>query len=359
MTIKSKEICQVCNSTNLVKFNSYKHHCYACGDCNSIHHVKKNGKYFLEWFLPVKLLSKLLPREAVLRLFHAPPEGFKPSEFYDGYANEALYNNKIKLSQIHQLTDLLEIQNIDISEFSVLDISGGPGVLVQALKEKCKRAVVTEYSETSVNQMKKSLNIEAVKFDYLNDELEEVLDSKYDLVLIRSSIIFCSDIDKLMESISKILNPNGYILLETIIPTLGEVFWWQQMEYKFPIIYSQMSLESIFYRSGYILKDGYRDYGSYIGIKSRGEKGRGLGRFLFTWLIDYPMVLFYYIICRKSKIPIDTSLKHKFLTQLWQRNESNNSYMKINMANYKIGDDNKSPHFSYIYNNYLKNKRSI
>lgn len=356
MTQNKIKICPVCGSQSLSKFNSYKHKCYACNDCNSIYHEKKTGRYFFEWIFPSKLLVKILPRPAYMRLFHAPSEGFPPSEFYDGYANKSLYEDPLKLSQVEQLLDQFNINNIDISKSEILDISGGPGVLAAGLKNLCKRMVVTEYSQTSVDSMKKHLDVNAVKFDYLNDQLENVVEGKFDIILVRSSIIFCHDLEKLLKSISKILRSGGFFLIETITPTLGEVFWWQQMEYKFPIIYSQMSIENSMHRMGYKLKYGYREYGSYVGIKWRGEKKKGFGRMLFTWMIDYPMVLFYYFMAQKSKIPIDQSLRHKFLTQLWQKEPENNSMEKTEMGHYEIGNENHSPHFAYNYNGYLKKK---
>ena len=116
--------CPVCGSYDMVKFNSYKHKCYACTDCNSVSHIKKPGRYLLEWLLPVRILSRVLPRAAVLRLFHAPSEGFPPSEFYDGYTDKSLYQNPVKLSQVDQLLDIFHVNNIDINNSEILDISG-------------------------------------------------------------------------------------------------------------------------------------------------------------------------------------------------------------------------------------------
>jgi ubiquinone/menaquinone biosynthesis C-methylase UbiE len=346
--------CPVCESKSIIKFNSYKHKCNACTDCNSVHHVKKSGRYLLEWFLPVRILSKILPRAAVLRLFHAPSEGFPPSEFYDGYTNKLLYKNPVKLSQVDQLLDIFDVNNIDIKNCEILDISGGPGIVASGLKDKCCRMVVTEYSQASVDAMNHNLGVKAVKFDYLDDNLENVVEGKFNIVLVRSSIIFCNDFEKLLQSISKVLHPGGHILIQTIVPTLGEVFWWQQMEYKFPIIYSQMAIERSLYRLGCRLNYGYREYGSYESVKSRSSNRLGLSGKLFTWLIDYPMVLAYYLIARKSKIPIDQSLRHKFLTQLWQLDSPSDSlHSPAKMLHFKDGNSNQSPDFYRVYNGYL------
>jgi hypothetical protein len=141
-------------------------------------------------------------------------------------------------------------------------------------------------------------------------------------------------------------------LVETIMPTLGEVFWWQQMEYKFPIIYSQETIEKYFYKHGFSFLAGYRDYGSYIGIKGRSTKGvlqKG-----YTWLIDYPMVLFYYFFARRSKPAVDQGLHHKMLTQIWERTDSAPKVQSQPYRNYDSGPRNQSSHFAYRYNGYLK-----
>ncbi len=304
----------------------------------------------LEWFLPWRQLSKILPRQAALRLFHAPENGFMPSEFYDGYANLELAQDEMRKSKVQQITDIFKKNNISLSDKKILDVSGGPGEVAYGFKEQCSKFVVTEYSQTSVTAMKNGLGVDAVKFDYISDDLSEIVDDTFDVVMIRSSIIFCSDLGGLLLSINKVLKPEGLLLLETITPSLGEVFWWQQMEYKFPVIYSQMAIESAFVEAGFSLMFGYRETGSYEAVKWRGQKT--LGRRIFTWLVDYPMVLIYWFFAPKRRIPIDTSLDHKFLTQLW-RNKAPDNSIKVELSTYRIGGQNRSPHYSCIYNGYL------
>ena len=345
--------CPVCSSRASVKFNSYKHHCYACYDCNSIFHKKKEGKYLLEKILPARFLSKIIPNKASLRLFHEYDNLKKPADFYDVYTSEKLLKDPVKISRVQLLRDQLDLAGIDIKNKTILDISGGPGNVAAAIKDICKDITVTEYSEVSVEYMKKNLNINAIVFDYSKDKLSEITTTKYDLILIRSSIIFCDHLEKFIESAKQILNEDGYILLETILPTLGEVFWWQQMEFKFPIIYSQMAIEKIMYKFGFTLTYGYREYGRYEPIKKRCHKG--IGRILFTWLIDYPMMISYYLMANKSKIPIDQSLNHKCMVQIWQNKHIFESSKSPEMNHYVPGEECKSPDYSYVYNGYLKN----
>jgi len=291
-----------------------------------------------------------------LRLFHAPIKKFDPSEFYDGYKKQSLNPSSIKISQADQIYDILNLNNINLQNLEILDISGGPGVVASKFKDKCKRIIVSEFSDISVKAMRENLNVDALKFDYEKDKIEKVVNGKFDLVMIRSSMIFCKDFDKFLVSLSKVLKPEGYVLIQTIVPTLGEVYWWQQMEFKFPIIYSQMAIEKFFYKNGFNLLYGYREYGSYISIKKRSVGKYGLLGHLFTWLIEFPMVLIYYSLAKKNKIPIDQSLKHKFLTQLWKFSEKKENFTNspdiINFDN--SSTDHQSPDFYQKYNGFLK-----
>jgi 2-polyprenyl-3-methyl-5-hydroxy-6-metoxy-1,4-benzoquinol methylase len=347
----SNSVCPVCSSTNLTLFNSYKHHCRACNDCNAIFHNKKKSKYFLEYLLPRSLCKRVLPRQAFLRLFHDIGD-FVPSDFYDVYAKECLVESQFRKSEVDQLVDQFGAIDITFDGKSILDISGGPGIVAKYLKSKCARFVVTEYSEIATRAMAEVLGVETVRFDYANDQLDKMFAETFDIVLVRSSIIFCPTLDQFVSSLVKILKPGGFVLVETILPTLGEVFWWQQMEYKFPIIYSQETIEKYFYKNGFSLKYGYREYGSYTAVKRRGTKT--LARKLFTWLIDYPMVLAYYWVARKSRIPIDQKLHHKMLTQIWQKADSGQKDMNMRYGNYVADDGNESTHFEFTYNGYLR-----
>lgn len=345
--------CPVCNSVNLFRFNSYKHHCYACGDCNSVAHVKKDGRYLLEYVLPAVLLRKILPRQVCLRLFHAPKE-FESAKFYDIYAQACQDENDLRRSEVDQLRDQFALIGVDLAGKSVLDISGGPGFVGKHLSSACKKVVVTECCDEAARAMADTLGINAVKYDYSTDALENLFQEQFDVVLLRSSIIFCPDLDKLVASLRKVIHSEGYVLVESIIPSLGEVFWWQQMEFKFPIIYSQQHIEKCFYKHGFSLRLAYREYGSYLKNKWRG--GRSLSHRLFTWLIDFPMMGAYYMLARKSRVPIDQRLHHKMLTQIWRSKNSQGEDGEVFTANYRAGVDSRSTHFSFVYDGYLKRK---
>jgi len=350
----STSTCPMCHSYNVRSFNSYKHYCFACGDCNGVFHVKKQGRYLFEYIFPSSLARKLLPEKAFLRLFRGP-EDYKPSSFYEVYKAECANPNDIRKSEVHELKDNLELVDVRFDNKAVLDISGGPGLVIKELNGVARRAVVTEYNEEATEAMGALLGVEAYKFDYITDSLDEIFQEKFDIVLLRSSIIFCDQLERLILSIDRILNEGGYVLVETITPTLGEVFWWQQMEYKFPVIYSQEFIEKVFYKHGYSLLVAHREYGDYVSNKWR--RRTKIARKLFTWLIDYPMMLAYYFMAPKRKIPIDQRSHHKMLTQIWKKQHFKDGDPAPIYRNTQIGDDAQSTHFTQVYNGWLNRKK--
>ena len=341
--------CLICNSENLTRIRTYKHFCFVCNDCNNLFHIKKN-KYLFEWILPRSICQRVLPERVFLHLFHKKEE-LNDSDFYSRYAEECKNITERRKSEAIQLIDTFKVNNIQLDRKVMLDISGGPGYICKELNSICAKCIVTEFSEISTRAMSEVLNIEAVKFDYNCDQLQNLFNIKFDIVMLRSSIVFCNNLDQLITSLKTILKPTGHVFLETIIPTLGEVLWWQQMEYKFPFIYSQETIEKLFYKHNFSRIYGQRDYGSYLKYFKKLRKGI-LPR-LFLYVIEYPLVLLYYFLAKKNKISIETNLKHKMLTQIWQKTESTFNVQEKSYRNYYIGHENHSIHFGSIYSNYL------
>jgi 2-polyprenyl-3-methyl-5-hydroxy-6-metoxy-1,4-benzoquinol methylase len=323
-----------------------------CSDCNSVSHEKKR-KYFLEYFLPRKYFQRILPSKAFLRLFSDRGE-VSNSKFYDSYVPESKILSDWRLSEWNQLIDTLNYFHYDWAGKRILDVSGGPGYVGKKFNDhNDTHCLVTEYSEESVDEIQRVFNIPILKFDYNSDSLECIIDQKFDLILLRSSIIFCSDLRSFIHSVSRLLNPGGCVLLESITPTMGEILWWQTLEYKFPHIPSQTYVERVFCESGLYFRAGFREYGNYLGVKSRSYKG--VAKNLFVWLVDYPMVLVYRLFAKKNRVAIDQKMTHKMLFQFWQKDPIEVKF--DNYRNFHINQKNMSFHFGQIYNGYLRQER--
>ena len=110
-------------------------------------------------------------------------------------------------------------------------------------------------------------------FAYNKDKLDEKFSGrKFDLIMLRSSIIFCDDLNTFIKELSRVLKPGGAVLIETILPT-PEVFWWQQMEFKFNQIYSEQKINEFMERHGMTNVFNYEEYGNYTLNKMRSKYG--------------------------------------------------------------------------------------
>jgi 2-polyprenyl-3-methyl-5-hydroxy-6-metoxy-1,4-benzoquinol methylase len=337
--------CKICNSARITVLNTYKHYAIVCSDCNCVTHEKKS-KYFLEYIIPRYIAKKFLPAKAFLRLFSDKGE-FKADEFYDSDAFETTDTTSWRSSEVKQVKDQLDLAGINIYGKRILDISGGPGAVGFFLQQEGANVTVTEFSNSTVKMMQDTYAIDAITFDYTRDDISQKFGDKFDIVMLRSSIIFCPNLSELVSQIANMLNPNGIVFLESILPSYGEIFWWQQLEYKFPIIYSQETIEKNFYRHGFKLKLGYRDHGSYLGVKYRSYNS--VNRHIFTWLIEFPMILIYLFLNIYKRASIDNSMDHKMITQFWTKDDSDLYPYK----NFKQGNKNQSKTFGYNYNGYL------
>ena len=342
--------CTVCHSENLSVFNTYKHWAHICNDCSCVSHLKKT-KYLVEYLIPRGFAKGMLPTKAFLRLYSDKGD-YDASEFYDSTAFDSTEDTAWRDSEVLQVRDQLALIEFKADGKKVLDISGGPGYVGRYLKKEGAEVTVTEFAESTVRMMNEIHGIKSLKFDYTSDDLTAMTSDRFDLIMIRSSIIFCPNLDELVIRLKQLLAPEGIIFLESILPSYGEIFWWQQLEFKFPKIYSQETIEKVFYKNGFFLKHGYRDYGSYLGVKFRSYNN--LSRHLFTWMIEYPMLLLYRFLNLPKRANIDSSMNHKMITQFWSLSETPSCVYK----NYHQGGAHKSKTFGYTYNGYLEKKQA-
>lgn len=349
-------VCKVCGSRWVYKYPTYKRNAWVCSDCNCVAFSSNFKHYLLERLWLHKVLT-FLPRKAFARLFHAHHIDLSPSDFYSVYIDQINTLSPARESEIDQLHDQLSLAGFSLDKRSILDISCAPGHLVRGMRSIGLNIEFTEFNPDVVAAISNATGARGYVFDYANDKLTSVLSGKkYDVILIRSSIIFCPSLSNLLLEIVDSLNPDGLVLVETIVPTLGEILWWQQLEFVFPRIYSQKYIEGLFLANNFTCKLSYRNVGSYLSNKWRG-RSKGLGRFLFTWIIELPMVALYHLFNYFRHVPISPSLHHKMLTQIWQYSPDSSSTATERVPltiDFPDSDKYASTHFTRTYNGYLR-----
>lgn len=216
----------------------------------------------MERLLPFVLANRILPHNSIFRDLYPVREVIKNEKaMYDYYAEVSktpVENTKYAFWPA-RFESIFKRYNIDISCKSILDISGGPGYLTKYLSGKCKRVVVTEFSEDSVKGMSKNLAIDAVKYDYNTDRLDEIFKEQFDIVLIEYSINFCGDLQDFASRLYRIVSDKGFIYVTFVPPTLGCCLRWQHDQYTYNILYHPETIVRVFAQNGFVLRDRYSD----------------------------------------------------------------------------------------------------
>ena len=262
--------CIVCDSRSITSINSYKHIWLSCNDCGTISRKRKD-KYIVPRFLPRSIANSILPTAAVHMLYPMQEVIEEESAFYDYYdqASELNVEETKWYEQIEDIQKKLDLYKIDIREKKILDISGGPGFVGVEFAKIAKKVVVTEYSETAVAGMKRNLGIEAVKFDYKKDKINQVLNEKFDIIFINHSINFCTDLPNFVRDLKDILHSESFVYISFVTPSLGCCLRWQHDEYTYDVLYHQETIGRAFAEEGYsaVVKNPYPSYGYMDNIR--------------------------------------------------------------------------------------------
>lgn len=269
--LKTNLNCSYCNSSNITVVNSYKHHWISCNDCNNVKRIRKD-KYFFD----KKIFKSVIYRtqnwnicEAILPKQEVINEETKYYDYYFDTAKKGIQGTKWEKVVNDTLKKLIDLK-IDLNNKTVLDISGGPGFLTAEIKKQAKKAILTEFSQLAVDGMAKALNIDAVKYDYNTDKLEEVIKEKIDVVLIIYSIGFCNNLPDFLSSLKKVLHKDSVVYIAYSPPTLGLMLRWQFDEYTYNMCYTYESMRRCFAEIG-MFETYAEDMGSYA--YDRGTSG--------------------------------------------------------------------------------------
>jgi len=249
--------CPVCGGCSKTGIDSYKHTWVSCNDCGNVFRKRKE-RYLFSRLIPHNIARMFLSDRLRSNLYAMEDIREDESLFYDYYASVSATNvEETKWAPLFdKLRNNLGKYGVDMTDKKVLDISGGPGFLTREIAKIAKKAVVTEYSQVSVDGMIKNLGINAVKFDYNTDDLSNVVSDKFDIIIIEYSINFCTNLKKFVASLREILNERGVVYVSFCPPTLGCCIRWQFDEYTYNILYQPETMAKIFQEEGFSLISG-------------------------------------------------------------------------------------------------------
>jgi len=229
--------------------NTYKHYWYICRMCEDAFRLRKE-RYLINW-LP-RFLLRIQPK-----LAHFLPDSSvieDSSRVYDYMATEEHVRHDEKVNAFENfLTTLVDKHGVRFNGKSVLDISGGNGSFAKKLQGLAEAVTMTEFNLPSVEYARKHYEIEAVRFDFQSNSINEILEKKFDIVLLRAAIMFCLDVPKFVKDLKRILHPNAQVYLEVVPPTLGVFLRWQFDDHFYLRLYNTKTIVNIFEGEGFKL----------------------------------------------------------------------------------------------------------
>lgn len=275
-------LCSNCASTSFSSVRTYKHDWHQCNDCRTLHRVRRPS-----YPLDVAPLRALIERTPLRKLFGATLLRVREvvaeeKTFYDMY--EKAVSLGVSGTKWEPLTALrledFARHGIAIAGKSVLEISGGPGFLSKAIQAVAQRVVLTEFSKVSVDGMARALGIDAVQFDYNQDQIGQRVEGPFDVILIIYSIGFCNDLRAFVRSLKAVMHDKTIIYVCHSPATLGLMLRWQFDEYTFMRCWELDTVAKCFAEIGYPER-AREDEGSYrYDFQWYDKAGTGIGTIL-------------------------------------------------------------------------------
>ena len=234
-----KQKCTICNSENVSNINTYKHFWRVCNVCgNAFSRIKEH--YSLS-ILPFKHLKKNIAiSEDKANLYT--------------FANASVEKIKQDEEQAILLSDeWVNLYKINLQGKKFLEISGGNGHFLNALKKYDMELFHTELNSKDVAYVNNLLNIKSKQFDFENNEIQNLFSEKFDVILLKGALEFCLDIKAFLEGIENNTHPNTIIIILTCVPTLGNFLLTQFDDYNQQALYQRDTLVNIFQEQDYLL----------------------------------------------------------------------------------------------------------
>jgi SAM-dependent methyltransferase len=230
-------------------FNTYKHNWKRVASGDWI--VENRSFYWLGFLKFFGGRYEVFGKQKALAL---NPESIYEQNNFIGQKFMNVSDNDLQKSRVKKFLDDQLLFNL-IQNKRILDVSGGSGYFAaELIKYGAQSAVTTELSEQVVNFTKLNTGLQSFKYDINKDVLEkQVNQGAFDLILLRGCIEFSTDLPKLVDQLTSVLNNKGQVLVTFIEPTLGCALRTQFDDYNVKILRSATNIEKCFISKKYTI----------------------------------------------------------------------------------------------------------
>jgi len=150
---------------------------------------RQKQRYPLESFInSLAPLIKPIPKvRGLIPLLGRKAQGV---DFYKYYIDFIVSGNRGKwIGDLEAVTKRLHELGLSLQGKRILDVSGEPGFFASDVKSLASKVVVTAFAKEVADAMIEYLGVEALKYDFNNDILSEVVNSsKFDFIFVRTEV---------------------------------------------------------------------------------------------------------------------------------------------------------------------------
>jgi|GEM_PF-5227772 len=244
--------CPICHYSKTILINTHKHKWVLCENCKSASSYEKDN-YLLK---NISAIYRSFRRKIRVWIYKNHISTENKSNIFSYMASENHIKFHEKTQEFERFYNNVIIEaGIELKNKLLLDVSGGNGTITKKFLDfGVKDIFLTEYDEASVLFAKNNYNLKVEKFDFNKDDISLLFrDIKFDIIFLRAAIMFCHDINKFLEQLKKILNPNALIVVSASVhPTYRTIFEWQSNPYIVQRLYDHHTLLSTFEESGFV-----------------------------------------------------------------------------------------------------------
>lgn len=295
-----------------------------CNNCQCSTRITKNkapleflGKFLnligfknISNFFIIRKINENYIGNAIFNPYSAFIDKYNLENDTNKWSFEKCYDHLFHLAKKHNL--------LKDTSTNLLEISGAPGIQGKELKKKHPNInyFTTEFEPSTVELMKKKLNLNCYLFDVNKIKLEQLIpNTKFDIIYIICSSLFSNNLGKLIKFFEKNLNDGGSVIFSIGKNTIGTHFRNMFDEFTHDYQISNNKLIEIFNENNFDLKDYYE-----WGFGKKNDKTGDLtNMFKGQNIIKGVLIIFYLLINFKvvlktlnlSKTPVTYIFKKK------------------------------------------------
>jgi SAM-dependent methyltransferase len=252
--------CKFCNSNNTFFVNSFKNYWLYCGGCKNQKSFSKNKKTIFNYvsfiFYIFDKIFKTTLRNTLCYYNKSPQDQY--FYYFDVIKNhryeETKWFNYDKL-----FIDFLDNNNIVLYDKKLISISEEPGYFYKLIKNKCSKVLFTALNNSVTQIMKNNVGVNTITYDCNKDDISQLTDDKFDIILVRSVIGHIDNLEKFIKEIDTITSKDGVIILSFHIPSLQAAIVWGYDDYTFSCFYDPKYIQRLFEEKNFKLVKKYSE----------------------------------------------------------------------------------------------------